>query len=132
MNHLTNLYKHKCEQLQEQINNLKRMLNESDKNPIAPPYPVPPWYTVPGNDPGYPAPRQTPDGYWYSPKPTGLPNNLPRDDDAEEEEEYPFPVWYHDSDPGPLWDGWWPDAPDDDPRHEQPTEWPRWNPLGPV
>jgi hypothetical protein len=28
MNHLTNLYKHKCEQLQEQINNMKRMLNE--------------------------------------------------------------------------------------------------------
>jgi hypothetical protein len=28
MNHLTNLYKHKCEQLQEQINNLTRMLNE--------------------------------------------------------------------------------------------------------
>jgi len=28
MNHLTNLYKHKCEQLQEQINNIKRMLNE--------------------------------------------------------------------------------------------------------
>jgi hypothetical protein len=30
MNHLTNLYKHKCEQLQEHINNLKRMLNEAD------------------------------------------------------------------------------------------------------
>ena len=28
MNNLTNLYKHKCEQLQEQINNLKKMLNE--------------------------------------------------------------------------------------------------------
>ena len=28
MNHLTNHYKHKCEQLQEQINNIKRMLNE--------------------------------------------------------------------------------------------------------
>jgi hypothetical protein len=30
MNHLTNLYKHKCEQLQEHINNLTRMLNEVD------------------------------------------------------------------------------------------------------
>jgi hypothetical protein len=29
MNHLTNLYKHKCEQLQEQINNMKRMLSEA-------------------------------------------------------------------------------------------------------
>jgi len=29
MNHLTNLYKHKCEQLQEQIDNLTRMLNEA-------------------------------------------------------------------------------------------------------
>ena len=28
MDQLTNLYKHKCEQLQEQINNMKRMLNE--------------------------------------------------------------------------------------------------------
>ena len=30
MNHLTNLYKHKCEQLQEQIYNLTRQLNEAD------------------------------------------------------------------------------------------------------
>ena len=30
MNHLTNHYKHKCEQLQEQINNIKKMLNEAD------------------------------------------------------------------------------------------------------
>jgi hypothetical protein len=29
MNHLTNLYKHKCEQLQEQINNIKKMLSEA-------------------------------------------------------------------------------------------------------
>lgn len=28
MNHLTNVYKHKCEQLQEQVNHLTRMLNE--------------------------------------------------------------------------------------------------------
>ena len=28
MNHLTNHYKHKCEQLQEQINNIKKFLNE--------------------------------------------------------------------------------------------------------
>ena len=30
MDQLTNLYKHKCEQLQEQINNMKRMLREDD------------------------------------------------------------------------------------------------------
>jgi hypothetical protein len=30
MNHLTNLYKNKCEQLQEQIYRLTRMLNEAD------------------------------------------------------------------------------------------------------
>jgi len=29
MNHLTNLYKHKCEQLQEQLYNLTKMLNEA-------------------------------------------------------------------------------------------------------
>ena len=29
MDHLTNVYKHKCEQLQEQLNNLQRMLNEA-------------------------------------------------------------------------------------------------------
>ena len=34
MDHLTNLYKHKCEQLQEQINNIKRMLNEAEAPPI--------------------------------------------------------------------------------------------------
>ena len=28
MNHLTNIYKHKCEQLQEQLNHLSRQLNE--------------------------------------------------------------------------------------------------------
>ena len=30
MDHLTNLYKHKCEQLQEQINHLTKQLNEAD------------------------------------------------------------------------------------------------------
>lgn len=30
MNHLTNLYKNKCQQLQEHIDNLTRMLNEAD------------------------------------------------------------------------------------------------------
>jgi hypothetical protein len=29
MNHLTNVYKHKCEQLQEQIKNITKMLNEA-------------------------------------------------------------------------------------------------------
>lgn len=29
MNHLTNLYKHKCEQLEEQIYNMKKMLSEA-------------------------------------------------------------------------------------------------------
>lgn len=53
MDHLTNLYKHKCEQLQEQINNIKKMLSESDMEPQNP------W--------GYPSPYQTPDGHWKSP-----------------------------------------------------------------
>ena len=30
MNHLTNVYKHKCEQLQEQIKNITKMLNEAE------------------------------------------------------------------------------------------------------
>jgi len=55
MNHLTNLYKHKCEQLQEQINNLKKMLNESDM--------------APQNPPGYAPPFQTPSGQYQSPSP---------------------------------------------------------------
>jgi hypothetical protein len=57
MDHLTNFYKHKCEQLQEQINNMKRMLNESDANP------------APQNEPGYEQPFKTPDGHWQSPSP---------------------------------------------------------------
>ena len=63
MNHLTNLYKHKCEQLQEQINNLTRMLNEADAsaNPMASANPVP------QNAPGYDQPFQRPDGQWQSP-----------------------------------------------------------------
>jgi len=62
MNHLTNLYKHKCEQLQEQINNLKRMLNES----------------VPTNPPGFLQPYIGPDGQHYvSPSPQNAPEYLP-------------------------------------------------------
>ena len=41
MNHLTNLYKHKCEQLQEQLNHLTRQLNEVTA-PAAPAAPWPP------------------------------------------------------------------------------------------
>ena len=64
MNHLTNLYKHKCEQLQEQINNLKRMLNEAeDRTPPTQGNPAP------ENAPGYAPPIQTDDGRWYSPVP---------------------------------------------------------------
>jgi hypothetical protein len=36
MDHLTNVYKHKCEQLQEQLNHLTRMLNEEKMPPIRP------------------------------------------------------------------------------------------------
>ena len=44
MNHLTNLYKHKCEQLQEQLNHLTRMLNEvTAPAPATPNTPAPPW-----------------------------------------------------------------------------------------
>ena len=34
MNHLTNLYKYKCEQLQEQIYHLTRMLNEAEDGSV--------------------------------------------------------------------------------------------------
>jgi len=37
MNHLTNVYKHKCEQLQEQLNNLTKMLNEAQGGGIVRP-----------------------------------------------------------------------------------------------
>ena len=54
MNHLTNLYKHKCEQLQEQINNMKKMLNEMQLPPgvigtdqHGPPSPGTPIFPVP-------------------------------------------------------------------------------------
>ena len=42
MNHLINLYKYKCEQLQEQINNMKRMLNEMNAEHNGPPGTRPP------------------------------------------------------------------------------------------
>jgi hypothetical protein len=76
MNHLTNLYKHKCEQLQEQINNIKRMLNEAEAPPV--------------NDPDYPEPEQLPDGRWISPKPSWLPDDW-------------FPRWYGPQPPQPTY-----------------------------
>ena len=53
MNHLTNLYKHKCEQLQEQLNHLTRQLNEvTAPAPAAPAAPWPPvgWVDNFGDD----------------------------------------------------------------------------------
>ena len=75
MNHLTNLYKHKCEQLQEQIYRLTRMLNEADASgpgefqvpnqPQDAPFQVAP---LPG-EPGHAWPTQKP--YYQVPKPEG-------------------------------------------------------------
>ena len=56
MNHLTNLYKNKCEQLQEQLYNFTRMLNE-----VAPPRSRPKV-----NAPGTPGTPGTP-GQWVNP-----------------------------------------------------------------
>ena len=110
MNHLTNLYKHKCEQLQEQINNIKRMLNEAEAPPV--------------NDPDYPQPKQLPDGRWYTPIPSDFDPQIPNPTGP-----WQYPVWNHDSEPPKGWDGWWPDAPEDDPRRLPPTEWPRTTPI---
>jgi hypothetical protein len=60
MNHLTNLYKHKCEQLQEQLNHLTRQLNEA----------APPWWN------GRPRISGIPDFGGPIPRPTG--RNIPR------------------------------------------------------
>ena len=61
MNHLTNVYKHKCEQLQEQIYNLTRMLNEA----------IPP-----GRVPRIRVPN-TPDAPGFLRVPAGLANIVP-------------------------------------------------------
>jgi len=71
MNHLTNHYRHKCEQLQEQINNMKKMLNEVNSvlptlgtpslanelgyaPPVTPPSQAPPKPTKPSTPPPKP------------------------------------------------------------------------------
>ena len=75
MNHLTNHYKHKCEQLQEQINNIKRMLNEVN----APP------------DGGLP-PMQMPTGWdLVGPRsPNGIPTGFPGSDQYGPPSPYDF------------------------------------------
>ena len=75
MNHLTNHYKHKCEQLQEQINNMKRMLNEVN----APP------------DGGLP-PMQMPTGWdLVGPRsPNGIPTGFPGSDQHGPPSPYDF------------------------------------------
>jgi hypothetical protein len=65
MDYLTQYYKNRSIQLQEQISILTRRLNESDANP------------APQNDPGYGQPFQTPDGHWMSPFPQELPKPTP-------------------------------------------------------
>ena len=99
MDQLTNLYKHKCEQLQEQLNNLTRMLNEVNSvlptlgtpslanelgyaPPVTPPSQAPPKPTKPSTPPPkppvlpYPKPR-LPSYPWpgaptFPPKPPGM------------------------------------------------------------
>ena len=65
MDYLTQYYKNRSIQLQEQISILTRRLNESDANP------------APQNAPGYEQPFQTPDGRWMSPFPQELPKPTP-------------------------------------------------------
>jgi hypothetical protein len=85
MNHLTNLYKHKCEQLQEQINNIKKMLNEVNApDGGLPPMQVPSYYDQYG-------PRSIPPGEPGSqqhgppkPRPNGPPPQPPPDATQEE------------------------------------------------
>ena len=67
MNHLTNLYKHQCEQLEEQIYNMKKMLYEAEP---------PPFYVngdIPAGYPGttiYGPPSPNPFGLeWIEPNP---------------------------------------------------------------
>jgi hypothetical protein len=73
MNHLTNIYKHKCEQLQEQLNNLTRMLNE------APPPRV--LHTIPDGDVPFGGTRFIPNGPDGNPR--GYGRNDPTIDPAE-------------------------------------------------
>ena len=58
MNHLTNFYKNKCEQLQEQVNNLQKLLNEVQDT--IPDYELPPGVWPHTNDP-QPDPAEFPD-----------------------------------------------------------------------
>ena len=80
MNHLTNHYKHKCEQLQEQINNIKKMLNEVNAPPDGglPPMQVPSYYdqygprSIPPGEPGsqqHGPPKPRPNGPPQQPLP---------------------------------------------------------------
>lgn len=78
MNHLTNVYKHKCEQLQEQINNMKKMLNEMQLPPgvigtdqHGPPSPGTPIFPVPLPLPGNPF-----DDGVRNPKPGATPEQM--------------------------------------------------------
>jgi hypothetical protein len=78
MNHLTNLYKHKCEQLQEQINNIKKQLNEVQLPPgvigtdqHGPPSPDTPIYPIPEPLPGNPF-----DDDFRKPKPGATPEQM--------------------------------------------------------
>jgi hypothetical protein len=78
MNHLTNLYKYKCEQLQEHINNLKTMLNEANAplptqgNPsLVPPSGIDPGMFDPSIQPPITNPYQQP--MYYGPTPPANP-----------------------------------------------------------
>ena len=120
MDYLTNYYKNLSEQLQARVNRLSyqiKFLNESE-SPTQ--FPVQD-YQKPGSPEYYPLdPYNVPPGGWEEE------HNIPHLWDGEDPDfVYPFPVWWHDSTPPKGWDGWWPDAPDGDPRQQKPTEWPR-------
>ena len=92
MNHLTNLYKHKCEQLQEQINNIKRMLNEvNSAGMVDIPSPFP--SVVPPNNPTGIDPRMF--------DPALQPDNKPR----YQPREYYGPYPPQTANPGDLYHG---------------------------
>jgi|688.fasta_scaffold34599_8 hypothetical protein len=113
MDYLTNYYKNLSEQLQNKVDRLSselKLLNETD-TPSEWPVQV--------------------DGYapFYKNNPTRIdppnPDNLPKWPYFPTYPLYDFPVWFKDGPPPKGWDGWWPDAPDGDPRKKKPDSWPR-------
>ena len=110
MNHLTNLYKHKCEQLQEQIYCLTRMLNEvnaplpTQGNPsVVPPNGIDPGMFNPRLIPRYERPNRDP----TKPVP-GIPSANPPKNPFDPDNPFDGSIWHDTS--GNTWiyrDGSW-------------------------